>query len=188
MLLIACANVANLLLVRAGGRQQELAVRAALGAEWWRVAQELLTESIALAVMGGAFGMVLAYGALRLLVAKGPTTLPRLHEITIDPVALGFAFIVSLLAGVHFGLIPVIKYAGPQVATALRAGGRSMSHGRERQLARNTLVVMQVGLALVLLVGSGLMIRTFLTLRNVYPGFKHPEYIQTLLFSTLGAC
>ncbi len=180
VLLIACANVANLLLVRAEGRQQELAVRAALGAEWWRVAQELLTESIVLAVLGGASGLVLAYGALRLLVAKGPTTLPRLHEITIDPVALGFAFIVSLLAGVLFGLIPVVKYAGPQVATALRAGGRSMSHGRERQHARNTLVVVQVGLALVLLVGSGLMIRTFLTLRNVDPGFKHPESIQTL--------
>jgi predicted permease len=180
VLLIACANVANLQLVRAEARQQELAVRAALGAGWRRVALELLTESIGLGIFGGALGLALAYGALRWLVAKGPTTLPRLHEIAIDPVALGFAFVVSLLAGLLFGFIPVFKYAGPQVASTLRAGGRSMSHGRDRQRARNTLVVVQVGLALVLLVGSGLMIRTFLTLRNVDPGFKHPEQIQTL--------
>ncbi len=180
VLLIACANVANLLLVRAEGRQQELAVRAALGAGWRRVAQELLMESVALAVLGGVLGLALSYGAIRWLVAKGPATLPRLHEITIDPVALGFAFLISLAAGVFFGLIPVFKYAGPHVATTLRAGGRSMSHSRDRQRARNTLVIVQVGLALVLLVGSGLMIRTFVTLRNIDPGFRHPEQIQTL--------
>jgi predicted permease len=180
VLLIAIANVANLLLVRAEARQQELAVRAALGAGSRRVAQELLTESITLGILGGALGLALAYGALRWLVAKGPASLPRLHEIAIDPSALGFAFLISLAAGVLFGLIPVFKYAGPQVAATLRSGGRSMSHGRERQRARNVLVIVQVGLALVLLVGSGLMIRTFLTLRNVDPGFTHPEQIQTL--------
>ena len=180
VLLIACANVANLLLVRAEGRQQELAVRAALGAGWARIARELLIESLALAVLGGAFGLALAYGALRVLAAKGPATLPRLHEIAIDPLALGFTFAISLLAGLLFGLIPVIKYAGPHLATSLRAGGRSMSHGRERQRARNTLVVVQVGLALVLLVGSCLMIRTFQALRKVPPGFTRAEQIQIL--------
>lgn len=180
VLLIACANVANLLLVRAEGRQQELAIRAALGAGWGRIAREMLLESLTLGVLGGGLGLALAYGALRLLVSKGPATLPRLSEIGIDPTALGFALAASLLAGLLFGLIPVLKYAGPHLATTLRGGGRTMSHGRERHRARNTLVVVQVGLALVLLIGSGLMIRTFQALRNVQPGFAHPEQVQIL--------
>ena len=180
VLLIACANVANLLLVRAEARQQELAMRAALGAGRGRIAREMLVESMTLGVLGGALGLGLAYGALRILVAKGPDTLPRLHEIGIDPVVLAFAFGVSLLSGVLFGVIPVLKYAGPRVATALRGVGRTFSHGRERHRARNTLVVVQVALALVLLIGSGLMIRTFQQLRSVQPGFTHPEEIQIL--------
>jgi predicted permease len=180
VLLIACANVANLLLVRAEGRQQEFAIRAALGAGWERIAKELLLESITLGAIGGGLGLALAYGALRLLVAKGPATLPRLNEIGIDPLVLAFTVVVSLLSGLVFGLIPVLKYAGPRVAEALRGGGRTLSHGRERQRARNTLVVVQVGLALVLLVGSGLMIRTFQALRSVQPGFTHPEELQML--------
>jgi len=180
MLLIACANVANLLLVRADGRQQELAVRAALGAGWGRIARELLIESVTLSVVGGALGLALSYGALKLLVAKGPPTLPRLAEIGIDPLALGFALAISLLSGLLFGLIPVLKYAGPQLSGALRGGGRTLSQSRERHRARNTLVVAQVGLALVLLVGSGLMIRTFQALRNVQPGFTRPEEVQLL--------
>jgi predicted permease len=187
VLLIACANVANLLLVRAESRQQELAIRAALGAGWERIARELLLESMTLGVMGGALGLALAYGALRLLVAKGPATLPRLAEIGIDPLVLGFTLAVSLFAGLLFGLIPVVKYAGPRVASALRSGGRGMSHGRERHRARNILVVVQVGLALVLLIGSGLMIRTFQELRNVQPGFTHPDQVQMLRVSIPGA-
>jgi predicted permease len=183
VLLIACANVANLLLVRAEGRQQELAIRTALGAGWGRIARELLLESMTLAVMGGAIGLALAYGALRLLVAKGPANLPRLSEIGIDPMAQAFTLAVSLLAGLLFGIIPVVKYAGPHVAQALRGGGRSMSHSRERHRARNTLVVVQVGLALVLLIGSGLMIRTFQALRNVRPGFTGPEQVQLMRIS-----
>jgi len=183
VLLIACANVANLLLVRAESRQQELAVRAALGAGWGRIAREMLLESLTLGVLGGALGLALAYGALRVLVVKGPQTLPRLAEIGIDPLVLGFTLVVSLLAGFFFGLIPAIKYAGPQVGFALRGGGRTMSHGRERHRARNTLVVVQVALALVLLVGSGLMIRTFQALRSVQPGFTHPEQVQLLRIS-----
>ncbi len=183
VLLIACANVANLLLVRAEGRQQELAIRASLGAGWGRIARELLLESVTLGVLGGALGLALAYGALRLLVTRGPATLPRLSEIGIDPLALAFTLAVSLFSGLLFGLIPVIKYAGPHVAMALRGGGRAMSHSRERHRARNTLVVVQVGLALVLLIASGLMIRTFQALRNVRPGFTGPEQVQLMRIS-----
>ena len=183
VLLIACANVANLLLVRAESRQQELAIRAALGAGWGRIAREMLLESVTLGVLGGGLGLALAYAALRVLIAKGPSTLPRLGEIGIDPLVLGFTLAVSLLAGLLFGLIPALKYAGPHVALSLRGGGRTMSQGRERHRARNTLVVVQVGLALVLLIGSGLMIRTFQALRNVPPGFTHPEQVELLHIS-----
>jgi len=183
VLLIACANVANLLLVRAESRQQELAIRAALGAGWGRIAREMLLESLTLGVLGGAVGLALAYGALRLLIIKGPQTLPRLDEIGLDPLVLGFTVVVSLFAGLLFGLIPVVKYAGGQVSGTLRGGGRTMSAGRERHRARNTLVVVQVALALVLLIGSGLMIRTFQALRSVQPGFTHPEQLQLVRFA-----
>ena len=183
VLLIACANVANLLLVRAEGRQQELAIRAALGAGWRRIAWELLLESVTLGVLGGGLGLAVAYAALRLLVAHGPSTLPRLNEIGMDPLVLGFTLAISLLSGLLFGLVPVVKYAGPHVAAGLRGGGRTMSHGRERHRARNALVVVQVGLALVLLIGSGLMIRTFQALRNVQPGFADPKHVQLMHIS-----
>ena len=180
VLLIACANVANLLLVRAESRQHEMAIRAALGAGWRAIAREMLLESAVLGILGGALGFGLAYAALRILVARGPQTLPRLSEIGIDPVVLGFALAVSLLAVLLFGLIPVLKYAAPRVAASLRGVGRSFSHGRERHRTRNTLVVVQVGLALLLLVGAGLMIRTFQALRNVQPGFTRPEEVQLM--------
>jgi putative ABC transport system permease protein len=177
VLLIACANVANLSLVRAEARQQELAIRAALGAGWGRIAREMLVESLTLGVLGGALGLGLAWAALRILVANGPDTLPRLHEIGIDPFVLAFAIGASLLSGALFGVVPVLKYAGPGVATALRGVGRTFSLGRERHRARNTLAVVQVAFALVLLVSSGLMIRTLQQLRRVQPGFTHPEEI-----------
>jgi putative ABC transport system permease protein len=180
VLLIACANVANLLLVRAEGRQQELAIRAALGAGWGQIARELLLESAALGVSGGVLGLGLAYGALHSLVALAPANLPRLDEIAIDGPVLLFTLAIALVAGVLFGLIPVIKYAGPHLGTALRAGGRTVSGSRERHRARNTLVVVQVALALVLLISSGLMMRTFQALRNVPTGFIKPEELQTL--------
>jgi hypothetical protein len=159
------------------------AIRAALGAGWRRIAGEMLLESLTLGVLGGALGLALAYAALRMLITHGPATLPRLGEIGIDPLVLGFTLVVSLLAGVFFGLIPAIKYAGPQLALTLRGGGRTMSQGRERHRARNTLVVAQVGLALVLLIGSGLMIRTFQALRSIQPGFTRPEQVQLLRIS-----
>jgi putative ABC transport system permease protein len=177
VLLIACANVANLLLVRAEARQQELAIRAALGAGAGRIAREMLVESLTLGVVGGALGLGLAYAALQILVAKGPDTLPRLHEIGIDPVVVAFAFGASILSGLLFGVLPALKYAGPHVATALRSVGHTFSEDRTRHRARNTLVVVQVAIALVLLVSSGLMIRTFQQLRRVDPGFTRPEEI-----------
>jgi predicted permease len=180
VLLIVCANVANLLLVRAEARQQELAIRAALGAGWGRIAREMLVESLTLSMLGGAVGLGLAYAALRLLVANGPDTLPRLRDIAIDPLVLAFALGISLIAGAIFGVIPILKYARPKVAAALRGVGRGFSSGRDRHRMRNTLVVVQVALALVLSIASGLMIRTFQQLRSVQPGFTHPEEIQIL--------
>lgn len=180
VLLIACANVADLLLVRAEGRQHELAIRSALGAGKWRIARELLLESVGLGLVGGVLGVGVAYLALRLLVAMGPTQLPRLDEISIDPLVLLFTLAVSLIAGVLFGLIPVFKYAGPRLESALRQGGRTSSDGRDRHRARSTLVVVQVSLALVLLISSGLMIRTVRALKQVQPGFTRPEQVLTL--------
>jgi predicted permease len=187
VLLIACANVANLLLVRAEGRQHELAIRAALGAEWQRIAGDLMLESVALGVAGGVLGIGVAYGALRVLVATAPAGLPRLEEIGIDGTVLAFAIAVSIVAGVLFGLIPVMKYAGPHIAGTIRHGGRNSSHSRERHRARSALVVAQVALALVLLIGSGLMIRTFQSMRKVFPGFTRPEQVQTLTISIQNA-
>jgi len=183
VLLIACANVANLLLVRVEGRQQELATRAALGAGWRRIARELLHESLLLGLMGGVLGLAVAYGALKLLLAIGPETLPRLRDITIDPAVLGFTLLASLLSGLFFGAIPILKYSGPHLVTAIRSATRTSSHSRERHRARSVLVVAQVALALVLLVASGLMIRTFQTLRNVQPGFTRPGEVQMLRVS-----
>jgi predicted permease len=177
VLLIACANVASLLLVHAEARGPELAIRAALGAGWNRIARQLLIESTTLAVLGGALGLGPAYAGLRILAARGPGTLPRLHEIQFDPLVLAFAFGASVLSGALAGIIPLLKYARPPAA-ALRTVGRTFSSSRERHRARNTLVVVQVALALVLLVSSGLMIRTFQQLRAVEPGFTHPEEIQ----------
>jgi predicted permease len=179
VLLIACANVANLLLVRAQGRQQELAIRAALGATPGRVAAELLFENLVLALLGGVFGLALAYAALRVLIAIAPSSLPRLQEIGIDGRTLLFSLAASLVASIMFGSVSVLKYAGKHVGTGLRQGGRSMSEGRERHRSRSVLVVVQVALAVVLLISSGLMIRTFHALTTVDPGFAAPEQLQT---------
>jgi putative ABC transport system permease protein len=180
VLLIACANVANLLLVRAESRQQELAIRAALGAGSARIARELLLESVALGIVGGLVGLGLAFGGLRLLVALAPGNLPRLEEITIDFPVLLFTLVLSVFAGLLFGAIPVFKYARAQVGTMLRGGGRTASTSKDRHRARNTLVVAQIALALMLLVSSGLMIRTFQALRDVHPGFVRAGEVQTL--------
>jgi putative ABC transport system permease protein len=183
VLLIACANVANLFLVRAEGRQQELAIHAALGASWRRITWELLSESLALAAFGGLLGLGLAYAGIRLLASIAPAGLPRLSDITIDPTVLLFTVAISLLAGLLFGLIPVLRFARPQLANALKEGGRLSSDGRSRHRARNTLVVAEIALAVVLLVASGLMIRTFQAMWRVDPGFTNPEDVLTLRIS-----
>jgi putative ABC transport system permease protein len=171
VLLIACANIANLFLVRAEGRRNELAVRAALGARWGDIARALLTESMLLGVLGGVLGLALACGAIRLLVAIAPANLPRLSEISINPVVVLFTFGTALITGLVFGIIPILKYGGPKVATGLRAGSRTSSQTKRQYRVNSALVVVQVALALVLLIGSGLMIRTFRMLHRVDPGF-----------------
>lgn len=180
VLLIACANVANLLLVRADGRQHELAIRAALGAGLVRIARELLLESLVLGVAGGLFGLGTAFLALRLLARLNITNLPRVSQITIDPVVVAFTFGVSIAAALIFGLLPVWKYAKPALSGTLRGGGRSMSQSKERSRARGMLVIVQVALAMILLVSSGLMIRTFHALRAVDPGFTRANELQTM--------
>lgn len=179
VLLIACANVANLLVLRAEGRQQELAIRSALGASRGRVAAEMLFEGLILALVGGIAGLGLAYAGLRLLVAMAPTGLPRLDEIGVDGTVVLFALAASLVASLLFSLIPALKYASRRLGTGLREGGRSVSESRERHRSRSVLVIVQVALALILLISSGLMIRTFRTLTQVDPGFVAPAEIQT---------
>ncbi len=183
VLLIACANVANLFLVRAEARQQELAIHAALGAGSRRIAWELLSESLTLALAGGIVGLGLAYAGIRMLVANAPDGLPRTGEIGVDPLVLLFTLAISLLAGLLFGLLPVMKFATPHLASTLKEGGRLSSAGRERHRARNGLVVAEIALAVVLLVASGLMIRTFQAMRQVAPGFVRPEEVLTLRVS-----
>jgi predicted permease len=181
VLLIACANVANLLLVRAEGRQHELAIRAALGASRGRIAAELLFESLVIGLIGGALGLGLAYWGLELLVSLQPAGLPRLAEIGIDRSALLFTLAASVGASLFFGCVPILRYAGLGAA-GLGGGGRTYSDGRDRHRARNALVVVQVGLAFVLLVCAGLMIRTFRALTHVDPGFTDPAGVQTFRF------
>ncbi len=179
VLLIACANVANLLLVRTEGRVRELAVRSALGASRRRLAGEMLFESLILGLVGGALGLVFAEIALRVLLAMAPAGLPRLNEIGLDGPVLVFTFAASVAAGLLFGSIPILKFSGTRLGTGLREGGRSLSASRERHRARNSLVVVQVSLALVLMIASGLMIRTFRAMAQVDPGFSDPAEVQT---------
>ncbi len=183
VLLIACANVANLLLVRAEGRAQELAVRAVLGAGRGRLAREMFVESLALALMGGLAGIGFAVIVVKLVLRLSPSRLPRFEQISIDETAVLFTLAVSVAAGFAFGAIPVLKHARLHLAEALRSGGRNSSAGRDRNIARNTLTVVQVALALVLLIGSGLMVRTFQSMRKVNPGFSQPEGLQTFRIS-----
>jgi predicted permease len=178
VLLIACGNVANLFLIRVEGRQQELVMRAALGASRGRIARVLLSESVLLAIAGGGLGLVLAHAALGLLRVIAPAELPRVEEIAIDPAVLLFTLAISVLSGALFGLFAVLRLGTPSV-TALKEGGRSASDAPRRQRTRNALVVLQVALALMLMIASGLMIRTFVAMRQVHPGFARPEQVQT---------
>jgi predicted permease len=180
VLLVACANVANLVLVRSEGRQQQLAVRTALGADRARLGREMLLESLVLGLSGGALGLALAAGGLELLRALEPRGLPRLDEIGLDPIVLLFTLGVSLLAPVVFGLLPILRLKVAQLVGALKEEGRGGTGGVRTRRARDLLVAAQVALALVLMIGSGLMVRSFVALRGVEPGFEDPEQVLTL--------
>jgi predicted permease len=183
VMLIACTNVANLLLVRAEARQQELAVRSALGAGRWRIARELLLESVTLGLLGGAAGVAVAYAGLSLLSAIGPVDLPRLSEISLDVRSVAFTLILSVLSGLFFGAIPVLRYAPSRQRLTLLGAMRTASVSRERLRGRNLLLMAQVAMALVLLIGAVLMIRTFMAMRDVDPGFSDPRSLQVMRLS-----
>jgi putative ABC transport system permease protein len=170
--LIACANFANLLLARAASRQQEVVIRAALGANRARLIRQMLTESVLLACLGGACGLVLAMWGIDLLIALKPANLPRLSAIGIDLWVLGFTFAVSILTGIIFGLIPAISSSKLNVNEALKEGGRSTTGGAARHRIRSLLVVSEIALALILLIGAGLLIKGLLLLWRVDPGFR----------------
>jgi predicted permease len=180
VMLIASVNVANLLMVRAESRQQELSIRAALGAGRARITRELLTESVLLGLLGGVLSIGVAYAGLRLLKALGPGELPRLSEVSLDANSLLFTLLLSVFCGLLFGSIPALKYARAKASNALSGSSRTASTGRARNRSRNVLVIAQVAMALVLLVSAVLMIRTFMSLRNVQPGFADTAHVQTL--------
>lgn len=178
VLLVACANIANLMLVRADARRHEFAVRAALGAVPARIARELLVESLCIGAAGSVLGLMLAYVAVQGLTAIGPPDLPRLQEITVYPPVLAFTVVLSLASALVFGTITACKHAR-HIGPPLGGAARGATASRERNTARNGLVVVQVALALVLVVSAALMIRTFQALHDVDPGFSDPENIQT---------
>ena len=179
VLLIACANFANLLLARGAERGREIVIRTALGAGRWRIVRQLLTESILIAVLGGAIGVIFAWWGINLLIALKPANLPRLDEFGVDLRVFGFTLGISLLTGLIFGLLPAWTASRVAVGSGLKEGARGASASRSQQRLRNAFVVGELAVALVLLVGAGLLVKTFWKLRNVDPGFS-PDHLLTM--------
>src|SRR5215211_1351598 len=184
LLLIACANVANRMLVRAASRERELAVRAALGAGWWQLVRQTLAEAIVVAALGTAIGVGLAYLGIRQLLAIAPENLPRLNAIGIDGQALGFSILAGLLSAAFFGVVPALRTAKPNLMQTLRAAGRSGALGATG--LRNAVVVVEVALAFVLLIASGLMVRTFINIQRVNMGFDPRGLLTFQLLGNIG--
>jgi putative ABC transport system permease protein len=181
VLLVTCANVAHMLLARAAARRKEIALRAALGASRTRILRQLLTESLVLALAGGAAGLLLARAGVRALVALGPPGLPRLESVALDGRVLAFALVVSLGTGLAFGLVPALQATRRDLADALREGERGSTEGGGRGRLRSALVSSELALALVLLVGAGLMIRSFVALQAVDPGFDRRNVLSMIV-------
>jgi predicted permease len=186
VLLIACANVANLMMARATSRQKEIALRTALGANSARIARQLLTESVVIALIGGAFGLLLSIAGMKALLALGPASLPRLQTIKLDLPTLAVTFGLSVLTGLLFGLAPVLQTRKWNWYEALKDSTRGSSAGRSRVNARRLLVIAEVALALMLLIGGGLMVRSFAHLRAIDPGFN-PDNLLTMTVSLAGS-
>jgi putative ABC transport system permease protein len=184
VLLIACANVANLLLARAAARQKEVAIRMALGASRGRIASQLLTESILLALIGGGVGLLLATWGMKLLVAYGPADVPRLHNVGLNRYVLFFTLFVSVLTGILFGLVPALQASKPDPGNTLKQDGRGLTHGRSRM--RGALIVSEVALSLMLLVGAGLLVNSFWRLLRTDAGFN-PQSVLALDIPLSGA-
>ena len=182
MLLVACANVANLLIVRIEGRHHEFAIRYAIGAARKGISADIFLESALLGIIGSLIGLLLALGAMRVIVGLGATNIPRIRDISITPSVLLFTVAIAVIASLLIACVPILKSTSHHLISNLREGGRGVGEGRKGQGTRKALVMLQVALSVILLICSGLMIRTFRAMMQVSPGFTSPETVQTFGF------